>query len=204
MKLNKKLVTLNVLAVLLSTETALAKLQGVRTPSAPAASGGSATSSGPQDSATEVKVSQGKKEEASKVIAAQVEKCDYDLTKAKYFPQELFKEITRDGDNISVEVRDGDKVFVKIPPMLNVCGNFVPELRQDKVSRNVSVLMKLIDNDGKELTYADFEDCLKKQKTGDAKDDPNILVDGKIIHDKIPGKYYSGNIYSKSRCPKNS
>lgn len=201
MKLNKKMVAINVLATLLISESAMARIQGVRTPATSGGNSSAEPSSRGKPSTT--KISTAVKEESQKVVAVNEASCSGDMEAAKYFPQELFSNITRDGSNLQIEVRQNNKVVVKIPPILNVCGNFIPELRQNTETKNVAVLMKLIGTrkekvmvDGVEqvketkdveLTYKEFEDCLEEQ---------NLMVDGKINHDAIPGKKYSENIYS--------
>jgi hypothetical protein len=199
MKLNKKFVAINVLASLLFMESAMAgAIQGVRTP---AEKDGSADASKKPGTTTEVKTSTSTAEEVSHVKAVSDGECSGDQNKAKYFPQQLFSELTRDGDGLSIELKPNNKVSVKIPPIINVCGKFVPELKQDKVSKNVSVLMTLVGTKTEKvwvdnveqvkvtkvpLSYKEFEDCLKEQK---------ILVGGKINHDKISGDKYTSSAY---------
>lgn len=194
MKLNKKILAINLLASLLFTESAFARIQGVRTPS----SGESKPSNGAasrDSSSNTVRKSEATKEEVVTSQANSVASCSGDQDKEKYFPLELFQQLTRDGDSLSIEQRPGNKVVVRIPPILNMCGNFLPELRQDKESKNVTVLMRLVKSvDGKDVdqTYAEFEKCLTDAKIGEKP----ILENGQINHDKIPGKMYSENIYS--------
>ncbi|AUO00098.1 hypothetical protein DOM21_00230 [Bacteriovorax stolpii] len=200
MKLNKKILAINLLASLLMTESAFARIQGVRTPSTGESkpSNGAATRN---SSSNTVKKSEATKEEVITSQANSMASCDGDQDKEKYYPLELFQQLTRDGDSINIEQRAGNKIVVRIPPIINVCGNFLPELRQDKDSKNVTVLMRLVkrDESGKDVdqTYAQFEECLSsyKLKGKDGVESP-ILVDGQLKHDDIPGKLYSENIYS--------
>ncbi|MBY0414937.1 MAG: hypothetical protein K2Q18_12270, partial [Bdellovibrionales bacterium] len=187
MKLNKKLVAVNVMATLLFADVAMAKIEGVRTPGESHSS--SASSSGGK--VLPVKVSVAKEEDGKKITSVAEATCSSDQDTAKHFPLEMFKELTRDGNELKVEVKpENKKIIVTIPPIVNVCGRFVPEARQNDVTKNVTVLMSLIGKkDGKDvsLTYKEFEDCLKEKE---------ILVDGKIDHDKVPGKYYTESKFS--------
>lgn len=199
MKLNKKFVAINVLATLLSAETAMARIEGVRSPVTREES----SDAGRPGKGTPTKTSTATKEEAQKILAVNEAKCSGDQDTEKYFPQALFSQLTRDGDGLTIEKRPNNKIVVKIPPILNVCGDFVPELKQNKDTKNVSILMKLIgtrkekvvvngaeevkETKNAELTYKEFEDCLKEEK---------ILVNEKINHDGIPGKKYTSNVYS--------
>ncbi|NOT79226.1 MAG: hypothetical protein HOP07_09540 [Bacteriovoracaceae bacterium] len=198
MKCNKKVVALNLLASVLITNTAFARIEGVR--GSRSSSSGSSSGNG---RAQEVKISVAKPEQGTVVKPVLVADCNKNVEVAKYFPQSLFHNITRDGDDISIEKRDNNKVIIKIPSILNVCGNFVPELRQNKDSKDVTVLMKLVGrkNDSDvDLTYKEFEDCLANTKITTKVDgvdvEKPIMVDGKINHDMIPGKMYSEKIYS--------
>lgn len=206
MKLNKKILAMNLLASLLISEGAMARIQGVRSPGG----GSSGTTNGAatrNTSVTTVKKSEAKKEEAIASQANSVSSCDRNQDKEKYFPLELFHNLTRDGENISIELRPNNKVFVKIPPILNVCGNFLPELRQDKETKNVSVLMRLVrsvkQEDGTskdvDITYKDLEECLANAEIPAKGSEPAAKImseDGTINHDAIPGKMYSENVYS--------
>ena len=198
MKFNKKVVALNLLTSMLMSNTAFAKIEGVR--------GERTTGSGssrPNGGKTETRVSVATPQDAVVVNPAVVAKCNADMDTAKYFPQELFRNITRDGENITIEKRENNKIFVKIPPIINVCGNFVPELRQNKETKDITVLMKLVgkkDGVDSDLTYKEFESCLEKTtvkvKNGENEEDKPIVVNGKLNHDMLPGKMYSETIYS--------
>lgn len=198
MKWNKKAVAINVLATLLITETAMARISGERKPSA---SSGGTTSSG-KGQPSNMKVTEAPKSNFQVVQTADTVNCSSDQDVEKYFPLELFTHLSRDeGAGIDIQVRPGNKVVVKVPPTINVCGTFTPELRQDNDTKNVTILMKLfgtkkevVEVNGvktiKEtkdtlLSHKDLEDCLAENK---------ILVDGKIDYDKIPPKGYSESI----------
>ncbi len=198
MKCNKKVVALNLLASMLISNSAFAKIEGVRGERA-SGSGAGRGSNGK----TETKVSVATPQEGTVVKPAIVASCNSDMDTAKYFPQELFRNITRDGENITIEKRENNKIFVKIPPVINVCGSFVPELRQNKDSKDITVLMKLVgkkDGIDTDLTYKEFENCLEnakvKTKVGENEEEKPIVVNGKLNHDIVPGKMYSETIYS--------
>lgn len=183
MKLNKKMVAINVLATFLIAETAMARIQGVRTSGT---SGSSGSSSGTNET---VKTTPATKEDIEVTISNTEEKCSSDMDMATSFPQALFSEISRDGRGLDISVK-GDKVFIKMPPIVNVCGEFKPELKQNDATKNVAIYMKLVGKkDGKDvqLTYKEFEECLVKEK---------IMVDGKIDHGSHPLKFYTGATYS--------
>lgn len=201
MKLNKKMMAVNVLATLLMTDVAMARIVGERKPSNPS---GEQSSSGGRSKAqpSNVKVTEASKDNFQVVKTADMATCTMDQDQEKYFPLELFTELSRDeGAGVDIQVRPGNKVVVKIPPTINVCGQFTPELRQDNDSKNVTVLIKLIgtkkeihevngvktvvETKDALLTHKDLEDCLKEK---------NIIVDGKIDYDKVPGKGYSESI----------
>jgi hypothetical protein len=125
-----------------------------------------------------------------------------DQDKEKYFPLDLFTQLSRDeGAGVDIQVRPNNKIVVKIPPVINVCGQFTPEIRQDNVTKNVTVLIKLFGTRKEEvvvdgvktiketkdvlLTHKELEDCLIEK---------NIIIDGKIDYDKVPGRGYSESI----------
>ena len=108
--------------------------------------------------------------------------CKQDPDSSKYFPLDFFQHITRDGSSLSFEQRPDNKILVKMPASIDTCGKFKPQLYQDPATKSVTVLMQL--EDGK--TYGDYIKCLT---------DKNLLVDGKIDHDKIEGKQYSEYSY---------
>lgn len=199
MKLNKKLLAFNVLATLFATEAMSAPITVVRTKTDPD-SNSSGSSSGVT---TDVKTSKATEERVLNVKAQQTAQCTLDQGPSKHFPLKLLSLLTRDGDDITIEKKGDGVASVKIPAIINVCGKFVPELKQDRVSKNVTVLMTLVGTrtskemvDGvekatvtpnAELTYKEFEDCLAEKK---------ILVDGKINHDTIPNDKYSSTAYT--------
>ena len=183
MKLNKKFVAFNVLATLLFAETAMARIQGVRTP----VERDESSSDGKPGKGSTTKKSTVVKEPSTNIKAALKENCVIDPAAEKYFPLSLMSQLTRDGDNIQIEKRANNTVVVKMPQILNVCGTFTPEGKQGQESRNLTIMMTLIDSKGKSLTYGEFEKCLVDEK---------ILVDGKINHDAIPSTKYGSSIYS--------
>lgn len=207
MKLNKKLMAVNLLASLLMTEAAMARIQGMRTPPGSSDSTGSTPSGRPSD----VIVSQATKEDFDTVVAVNNSSCKSDPDVEKYFPLEFFNDIVRDeGSKLDIQLRSNNKVVVKIPPVINVCGSFVPELRQSKDSKNVTVMMKLIGTkkekvkqaDGTEkevetpnslLTHKEFMDCMQTQK---------FMIDqpGKkekvLDFSKVEPKQYSESVYT--------
>jgi hypothetical protein len=195
MKLNKKNLAINLLLSFLLAENGFARIQGVRT--APGGRGSAASESSKKDET--VRTSTVESEKVSSISSTTVASCSSDINNAKYFPQEIFKELSRDGQGLSIELRANNKVVVKIPPTIRVCGSFVPVLKQNKDTKNISVLMKLVAKDdtpegedkgpakGESLTYKQFEDCLIKKE---------IMVDGKIDHNKLSGDKYSEEIHS--------
>ncbi|MEA9354836.1 hypothetical protein SHI21_01390 [Bacteriovorax sp. PP10] len=200
MKLNKKMMAINVLATLLMTDVAMARISGERKPSTPGESSSSGGRS--QSQPSKVKVTVASKDNFQVVKTADMVNCTMDMDQEKYFPLDLFTQLSRDeGAGVDIQLRAGNKVVVKIPPTINVCGQFTPELRQDNDTKNVTVLIKLIGTKKETievngvktvvetkdalLTHKDLEDCLVEK---------NIIVDGKIDYDKVPGKGYSESI----------
>ncbi|MBC7713307.1 MAG: hypothetical protein H7177_08210 [Rhizobacter sp.] len=209
MKLNKKMMAVHLLASFLITESAMARIiAGDRKP----ANGDSSSSSGnSKTKPSDYKVSQATKDNYQ-VVQGNTATCDSDTSKEKYFPQSLFPLISRDeGAKIDISVRPNNKIVVKVPPTINVCGQWIPEIRQDKVSRNVTILMKLngtkftpaVDADKKPvlddkgnptytetkdvlLSNADFETCLAIKHITDK--------DGKIDYSKVPSNGYSESV----------
>ncbi len=199
MKLNKKMMAINVLATLLMTDVAMARISGERKPSAP----GTTSSGGrSQSQPSKVKITEASKDNFQVVKTADMVNCTMDMDQEKYFPLDLFTQLSRDeGAGVDIQLRAGNKVVVKIPPTINVCGQFTPELRQDNDTKNVTVLIKLIGTKKETievngvktvvetkdalLTHKDLEECLIEK---------NIIVDGKLDYDKVPGKGYSESV----------
>lgn len=194
MKMNKKVMSVHLLMCLLISENAMARISaGERkassTPSVD--SSGSTRSTG----ASSYKTSEATKDNYQ-VVQGNTAICKGSVDEEKYFPLNFFKEIARDeGADIVIENRANNKVLVRVPPVLNVCGQFMPEFRQDKVTRNVTVLMKVFGSkmekqpDGTEkevkdvmLTHAEYEACLQAK---------GYIADGKIDWDKIPSDGFS-------------
>jgi hypothetical protein len=179
MKLNRKIVVLNVLATCLFTQAAMAERLGAKR--TPVESNGGSDNGRP---GRPIKTSK-EVEEQSQTIKAVGEKCSGDQSEERSFPLSMMSLLTRDGDSIQIEKRSNNSIVVKIPPMLSVCGSFTPVMKQGVDTKNVTILMKLI-KDGKELSYKEFEDCVKSKP---------FFVDGKIDHDKLSGKDYESAVY---------
>jgi hypothetical protein len=109
--------------------------------------------------------------------------CKQDPNAATYFPLDFFQHISRDGSSLTFEQRPDNKILVKIPPSIDACGKFKAQTYQDSTTKDVTVFMQT--EDGK--TYAEYLACLAEKK---------ILVNGKIDHDAIEGKYYSEYPYA--------
>lgn len=180
MKFKKNAVATHLLLGVMLTNSAIAGIQGVRKPSTGTSSGGS--TAGPSDSVVikPGKIVEDRKTELKPGVASN--SCNRDQDSAKFFPLDFFQHISRDGSSLKFELRPDNKVLVKIPASLDVCGKFTPLIHQDNESKNITVMMKL-DND---KTYSEYIKCLEDSK---------LLVDGKIEHDNIPGKSYSEYSY---------
>lgn len=203
MKLNKKIVAVNVLATFLMAESAMARFETIR----PQAQQGSASSSGRSGSTSPGRATQVVKQEGQKINAATKVSCVPDQDKEKYFPQEMFQSFMRDeGAAFKISVKKNNKVEMHIPPLLRACGDFVPELNQNTESKSVTILMKLIgkkpivtmggedkktksvtySDKPEELTYADFINCVEDKK---------ILTDGKVDLRNVAGSDYAETVY---------
>ncbi|MDD4974252.1 MAG: hypothetical protein PHY93_07855 [Bacteriovorax sp.] len=101
---------------------------------------------------------------------------------ATYFPLSFFQSLSLDGSSLTFEQRPDNKILVKIPAIINNCGKFKPQLIQDDVTKSVTIVMQLEDGS----SYSSYLACLETK---------NILVDGKIDHDKTDGKEYSETPY---------
>lgn len=202
MKLNKKMMAINVLATILMTDVAMARISGERKPSTPSAGGGTSNGRSQSKAPSSTKVTEAPKDNFQVVQTADMATCTMDQDKEKYFPLDLFTQLARDeGAGVDIQIRPNNKIVVKIPPVINVCGQFTPEIRQDNVTKNVTVLIKLFGTRKEEvvvdgvktiketkdvlLTHKELEDCLIEK---------NIIVDGKIDYDKVPGRGYSESI----------
>lgn len=197
MKLSKKMMAINVLVTILMTDVAMAgRISGERKSST--SSQGSRQSSSPTSS----KTTEAPKSDFQVVQTADMTTCSMDVDKEKYFPLELFSQLARDdGAAVDIQVRPNNKIVVKIPPVINVCGHFTPEIRQDNITKNVTVLIKMIgtrkiesETNGKKvttevkdvlLTHKELEDCLVEK---------GIMVNGKIEYDKVKGSQYSESV----------
>ncbi len=160
---------------LLLSQASWAGIVGIR-------SSGSSGGAGKTNSS--VVVSPGKKQDEKVEIkegTASVS-CKQDPDAATYFPLDFFQNITRDGSSLSFEQRADNKIMVKFPASIDVCGKFKPQVYQDPESKNVTIMVQL--EDGK--TYSQYLACLQEK---------NILADGKIDHDKLEGKNYSEYTY---------
>ncbi|MBC7427907.1 MAG: hypothetical protein H7336_04790 [Bacteriovorax sp.] len=210
MKFNKKMMAVHLLASFLITESAMARISaGDRKPTNGESTSSSGSSRGQPPSG--YKISQAPKDNYQ-VVQGSTSICDSDQSKEKYFPQSLFPLIARDeGAKIDFSVRPNNKIVVKVPPTINVCGQWIPEFRQDRVTKNVTIFMKLngtkytqnVGADGKPildvnkkpiytetkdvlLSNADFEACLAMKEITDK--------DGKIDYSKVPSNGYSESV----------
>ena len=109
--------------------------------------------------------------------------CKQDPDASTYYPLDFFQQISREGTPLKFEIRDGNKVMVKIPASIDACGKFKPQMYQDPKSKNVTIMM--VNDLGK--THGEYVKCLEEN---------NFLKDGKVDHDKIEGKYYSEYSYT--------
>jgi hypothetical protein len=201
MKLNKKMMAINVLATLLMTDVAMARIVGERKQST-STSESSSSAGRSKAQPSKVRVTEAPKDNFQVVKTSDMTICKMDQDEEKYFPLELFNELSRDeGAGVDIQVRPGNKIVVKIPPTINACGQFTPEFRQDNDTKNVTIFIKLIGTKKETievngvktvvetkdalLTHKDLEDCLKEH---------NIIVDGKIDYDKVPNKGYSESV----------
>jgi hypothetical protein len=203
MKVNKRFITLNLLAcLLLSQGVWAARIQGQRSQQD---SGSSAGSTGRQERTTEQRGTKVTDEGSRQVTAAAESSCNKDMDAEEYFPAELFKDLSRDGEGLQVELRPGNKIAVKIPPVVNFCGSFVPVLRQAEKSKNIIIMMKLVDKDNKNMSHGQLAECLQKasvKKDGtdfkpvaEKSDERKSVYDPKFNHDLVPGKYYTESTY---------
>jgi hypothetical protein len=172
---------------LLLAQSAYAGIIGVRTYNS--SSGGVA--SGQTNS--NVKVTSGKPVDENVEIkeGTALIPCKQDPDASTYFPLDFFQHITRDGSSIQFEQRADNKVLIKMPASIDVCGKFKPQLFQEPATKNVTVMMQL--DNGK--TYSEFVKCLSEAKIDAEGKNGTVLADGKIDHDKIPGKFYSEYSY---------
>lgn len=201
MKLNKKMMAINVLATLFLTDVAMARIVGERKPAGPSSE---TPSSGGRGKAqpSKIRVTEAPKDNFQIVKSSDMKVCTMDVDQEKYFPLDLFTQLTRDeGAGVDIQLRPGNKVMVKIPPTINVCGQFTPEFRQDNDTKNVTIFIKLIgtkkeilevngvktvvETKDALLTHKDLEDCLVENK---------IIVDGRIDYDKVPRNGYSESV----------
>jgi hypothetical protein len=186
MKLNKKFVAINVLATLLITEGAMAKVTSTRSQkSGDTKSSSSAGNDGP------IKQSVAEKSTGTTTEGALVEECDGNTDKEIYYPMEVITAMARDeGAKVDISFKGDNSVVVKIPAVANICGNFVPVIRQDKVTKNITLLMtiKKENPETKKLenvTNAQLEKCI--QDSGKTKD-------GHLDHAQLTGRDYSSSV----------
>ena len=158
------------IVTLLYCHQSYAGIEGVR----------SQKSSGSTGSNTSVVVKQGKVKDKNVVLNEGIgsESCDRDQGSSTYFPLDFFKNISSDGSSLSFEIEAVNKIHMKMPMVINVCGKFKPQLYQDPNSKNITILMQTEDK----KTYSQYIECLTQK---------NFLIDNKIDHDKIDGKFYS-------------
>ena len=160
---------------LLMSQASFAGIVGVRSP------GSSSSPSSGKSSSVVVTPGRASEERVDIKEGTASVSCKQDPESAAYFPLDFFQNITRDGSSLSFELRPGNKVLVTIPASIDSCGKFKPQLYQDPVTKNVTILML---NPGQ--SYSQYLTCLE---------DKNILKDGKIDHDNIPGNQYSEYSY---------
>ena len=202
MKLNKKIMSVHLLACLLMSQNAMARISAGerKSSSSTPSTDGSGSTRGQAPSS--VKISQATKDNYQ-VVTGNTAICKGAVDEEKYFPLSFFQEIARD-ENAEIVIEDrpaSKKIMVKVPPILNVCGQFMPEFRQDKNTKNVTVLMKVFGTkkekvtvNGVEsvketkdalLTHKEFEECLSEK---------GLIAEGKIDWDKVPSDGYSESV----------
>ena len=202
MKMNKKIMSVNLLMCLLFTENAMAAIKAGERKSSTSSSTVDSSGSTRSQGASSVKISEANKDNFQ-TVTGNTAICNSDQEKETYFPLNFFRAIARDeGAEITFEQKTaGNKVLVKVPPILNVCGQFTPEFRQDKDSKNVTILMKLygtrlkVDASGVQkeepnvlLTHGEFEACLKNK---------GLLDEKKAIKwDQVPSNGFSESVTS--------
>lgn len=195
MKLNKKIVAINLLASFMFAQNVYA----ARFESDAVTPGSS--SNGGDISVPKVEGSEGTIGEAQPPII-----CPSDINTQTNMPLGLINRLVRNGKPVTVEVDEAKKVVkVNIPPILNSCGTVQVETRQGTDSKNMIILFRIDgtkkvakkddagnvvkDAEGKEvmvdevvkgITYGEFEACLNKK-----------IKNGKIPHKDIPGKEYA-------------
>ncbi len=108
--------------------------------------------------------------------------CKQDPDSSLNFPLDFFKQISRDGSPLSFEIREDNKILVKVPTSIDACGKFKPQMYQDPTSKNVTIMMT--SDSGK--TYGEVINCLIEK---------SMLKDGTVDHDTISGKDYSEYSY---------
>lgn len=201
MKLNKKIMTVQMVTCLLLSQNAMAKISAGDRKTSTGTSVESPTGSTKGNDPSSVKVTEATKDNYQSVSGNSVS-CNSSIDDEKYFPLSFFDEIARD-DKAQIKFEnkaEKKKILVSVPSVLNVCGQFVPEFRQDKNSKNITILMKLIGFktekvvvDGVEtkkqvkvnLTHRDFENCLTEK---------GYIKEGKIDWEKIPDNGFTESI----------
>jgi hypothetical protein len=200
----KKTLALTATLSLIAPSFSNAGITGVRNPGSPSKNG-TATSSG----SGSVTVKQGKPVDEKVDIkegSASVS-CKQDPDSSPYFPLDFFQQISRDGSPLTFEIRDNNKIMVKIPASLDICGKFKPQMYQDPQTKNVTLMM--VNDQGK--TYGEYIECLKKDgkettetpKAGDVatttstEDSKKQTKQPRFDNDKINHDLYSGKEYSE-------
>lgn len=176
MKFKKNLFVVNLILAALISKSAWAGIQGVRSSTSPQ------SSSGKPNAPVVVKPGKVTDEKVTIGEGTATVKCNMDQDASAYFPLDFFQHIIRDGSSLKFEQRADNKVSIKFPAILDVCGKFKPQIHQDTESKNVTLMMTL--DNGK--SYSEYIACLTEK---------GFLVDGKIDHDKIEGKNYSEYSY---------
>ena len=170
------MIAINIVATILMTNVAMAGI--VRVTKSSASSGGNQTP-------TSTQVTEESKAPYIEINSNDTSNCVSGYDSEIFFPLELFTQLARnEGDKVDIQVKPNNQIAVKIPPVINICGEFKPKIIQNEITKNVTVLIQLKGIDGKMLSHKELEDCLSSDKN-------KILVDGKIDHDKVPKNGYT-------------
>ncbi len=170
MKLNKKMIAINVLATMLITDAAMAIIVGDRP--LPTPSKNMVTTEEENSSSTEI-------------ISNDTSSCVSDEENETALPMSLFTQLARSaGDKVEIQLKPDNKITVKIPPVINVCGSFRPKIIQNDVTKNVTVMIEAYDANEKLMTHKELENCLSSDKH-------KILVNGKLDYSKVPRNGYT-------------
>lgn len=103
-------------------------------------------------------------------------------TPSPYFPLRLFLGISKPSSPLEYEIMPDNKIRVKFPLSLNNCGKFIPELVQDKFSKNITILIR-------NETYKDYSSYIK------CLENKAVLKDNNFYPDAVPKEYFSKYSY---------